>query len=129
PFVHEPLPLDTPSIRLLRIVPFDEEEIIRCELRHVRMDQAPQYTCLSYVWGAGDATARLLINGQPHNVQKNLFDFLYAASYPIKFLDPKFAQAIWVDALCIDQENPEEKNHQVQQMGNIYSRASKVVAW
>jgi hypothetical protein len=36
---------------------------------------------------------------------------------------------LWIDALCIDQENVIERNHQVQQMGEIFSRASNVLAW
>lgn len=36
---------------------------------------------------------------------------------------------LWVDALCIDQDNEEEKNQQVAKMGRIYSRAERVCIW
>ncbi|KAF3038731.1 hypothetical protein E8E11_005943 [Didymella keratinophila] len=35
----------------------------------------------------------------------------------------------WIDALCIDQDNVDERNHQVQQMGEIFSQARQVFAW
>lgn len=35
----------------------------------------------------------------------------------------------WVDALCIDQANVEERNHQVLRMAAIYRQAQEVVAW
>jgi hypothetical protein len=37
--------------------------------------------------------------------------------------------SLWIDAICIDQENSSEKNHQVQQMGRIYSSAAETIAW
>ncbi|KAI9869595.1 MAG: hypothetical protein M1830_005317, partial [Pleopsidium flavum] len=36
---------------------------------------------------------------------------------------------IWVDQLCIDQSNVEERNHQVRLMGRIYGKAQNVVVW
>lgn len=36
---------------------------------------------------------------------------------------------VWVDAVCIDQSNTEERGHQVGIMGKIYRRAENVVAW
>lgn len=39
------------------------------------------------------------------------------------------SKSLWIDALCIDQGNNTEKNHQVQRMGQIYSSGEKVIAW
>jgi hypothetical protein len=36
---------------------------------------------------------------------------------------------LWVDALCINQEDTTERNHQVMQMGAIYEKAKRVVVW
>jgi hypothetical protein len=38
-------------------------------------------------------------------------------------------RTLWIDAICFDQSNNQERNHQVSQMGRIYSRASNIVAW
>lgn len=38
-------------------------------------------------------------------------------------------RALGVDAICIDQKNPEERSKQVARKGEIYSKAIRVVAW
>ncbi|KAF2825341.1 HET-domain-containing protein, partial [Ophiobolus disseminans] len=95
-------------------------------MRHARTDQTDlEYTCLSYVWGTANATQRIMVNGKPFQVQQNLWEFLHAASIHTEAC----LRTLWIDALCIDQDNIIERNHQVQQMGSIYSRAKNVIAW
>lgn len=36
---------------------------------------------------------------------------------------------LWIDAICIDQQNTIERNHQVAQMRDIYSKATRVIVW
>jgi len=43
--------------------------------------------------------------------------------------DSTLGSVFWIDALCIDQNNTKEKNHQVKQMGKIYANAYRVVSW
>lgn len=38
-------------------------------------------------------------------------------------------RVLWIDTLCINQEDEKEKNHQIRQMGRIFERAGVVVAW
>jgi hypothetical protein len=38
-------------------------------------------------------------------------------------------RTIWVDAVCINQENEEEKGHQIQSMARIYGQANRVIVW
>lgn len=83
----------------------------------------PSYSCLSYTWGDPNALFTILMNGRPCQVRKNLWDFLGMARTQ---LDDK---TFWIDALCIDQENTAERNVQVQYMGNIFYRATCVIAW
>ena len=52
---------------------------------------------------------------------------LYAGLKALRFKES--TRTIWVDALCINQENIEERNHQVQLMAYIYSGAERVVVW
>jgi len=58
-------------------------------------------------------------------VRHNLYRFLTRARR-IKHLTRAW---IWIDALCINQNDSSERNHQVQQMGAIFSRAKNVVSW
>jgi hypothetical protein len=117
-FKYKPLNLSTSSIRLLRIHPGLH---IRCTLHHATVDE--NYTCLSYVWGPPDAGHVILLDGRIHRVRRNLLDFLKMAR--TRHAD----KLLWIDALCIDQENIIERNHQVQQMGEIFARARNVLAW
>jgi hypothetical protein len=42
---------------------------------------------------------------------------------------PDRDRILWIDAICIDQENDKERGYQVQQMGSIYRKAEQVVVW
>jgi hypothetical protein len=141
-FSHAPLDLtNSNAIRLIEILsPQAEDGTIRCKLTHATTNT--QYSCLSYVWGAEDADHAIYINELPFKVRNNLWEFLSKASGRATSdrlvetgdinddLSIRTAtQALWVDALCIDQENTSERNHQVQQMGDIYRRSQRTVAW
>lgn len=56
------------------------------------------------------------------SIQTNLFDFFDTVR-------STFRDAIWIDALCINQDDSAEKNHQVTHMGELYSGARCVYAW
>lgn len=115
------------NVRLIGLPPkADPAEITRrvaVELEAVPFQQAPQYTALSYVWGSPQDTITILISGHPVSVRANLWGFLsiISQSDSIKY--------IWVDALRIDQSSNTERSHQVALMGQIYLRASKIIAW
>lgn len=66
----------------------------------------------------------------------NLSDFFrsYMADFPARHLQSRkhtYNQAayLWIDAVCIDQANAPEKGMQIPLMGEIYSRAGRVLAW
>lgn len=120
-FSYTSLDLSQRSIRLLLLHPAQSESgHIECELRDATVDD--DYVCLSYVWGQPDEGYTVIINGRPLRVRINLYKFLQQAR-------KKHLGWLWIDALCIDQENLAERTHQVQQMGSIYSRASRVISW
>jgi hypothetical protein len=138
PFVHEPIQLNTASIRLVDILPPHTNGTIRCSVRHTQISGPlvkTAYTCLSYAWGPPATTHTILMNEKPMKVGHNLWEFLCAVTVR-KWKDPGKRHSIgswyhdlWIDALCIDQTNDKEKNHQVQKMGRIYQGANEVIAW
>ena len=83
-----------------------------------------EYVAVSYACGDGPYDKLISLNGRDFDLRQNLHDFLqaYAAS-------PDGCQMLWVDALCIDQENKAERSQQVQFMSKIYTQATKVIAW
>lgn len=125
-FKHDSLEHDISSIRTVRILSETSPDgLIQCEISStVLSDEYSSHACLSYMWGPlEDPTFEILINGKTFRVRKNLWDFLQLAR-------PKYAdQPYWIDALCIDQTDTAERNHQVQQMGQIFLQAVHVTIW
>jgi hypothetical protein len=111
------------SIRLLRIVGDPDDLNIRCEMWSDTLDSETAYEALSYRWGDSPSRNRILINDMAYDIRDNLFDFLWQAR------QSRHNAVLWIDALCIDQSNREERNHQVAFMSDIYSRASRTIVW
>jgi hypothetical protein len=126
-FKHTPLNHTEGSIRLVRILPLlSVGRFVQCEITHTTTDAS--YECLSYQWGEKDPRHCILINNKLFTVQQNLFDFLEHMHSGSTTLS-NTSQLIYIDALCIDQSNIDEKNHQVAQMGRIYRNATVVKIW
>lgn len=93
------------------------------------------YCALSYHWGDPTPIADISLNGQLIGVAQNLFDFLSMVALCLQDGERLMNDHIdgetyyWIDALCIDQENLDEKTEQVQQMWHIYGNAGLVVSW
>jgi hypothetical protein len=81
------------------------------------------YIALSYAWGNSSADHIITLHDKPFTVRKNLWDFLSRAR------KERITDYLWIDALCIDQTRVQERNHQVSVMGEIYSRAQRVIVW
>lgn len=98
--------------------------IIRCETFEASLHNAPPYNALSYTWGlASDPHYPILLNGRTFYVRENLWLALYGLQTSA---DPV---VIWIDAICIDQENIPERDHQVKKMKAIYEQADQVIVW
>ncbi|TVY75802.1 Heterokaryon incompatibility protein 6 OR allele [Lachnellula suecica] len=78
---------------------------------------------LSYVWGPQHPRRLIELDGKPCEVGENLYQAL------VHLRPQSESRLLWVDALCINQLDLDERNHQVAQMGNIYSQAARVVTW
>lgn len=90
------------------------------------LDAAPEYYALSYHWGSTSRPLPVTINGHHRKVTKNLSIALHQL-YDLKVKVRLDRDAyFWIDALCINQEDFEERNHQVTNMRTIYSQAEAV---
>lgn len=121
-FSHSPL-LPGRSIRLAVLQPGKEDEPIACRLTTVLLDDNPQYESLSYVWGDTFQHAQIRVDGTPFRVTYNLYGALN------RIRSESSERTLWVDAICIDQGNLEERSAQVQMMRDIYRQASRVLIW
>lgn len=124
-FSYPPLMRKDRFIRLIRIKPdLSPSGDVQCEICQASLDSTG-YSCLSYVWGTKEATKTIVFGNALFEVRQNLWDFLWRARLQHQFT----STWLWIDALCINQSDAEERNHQVQQMGQIYSKAKEVISW
>ena len=116
------------QIRLVYINPescgqaCDDDSVICCDLFKVSLDDEPGYAALSYVWGDPKDTTDICLGGRVMPVTKNLANAL-------KRLREVPQEYFWADAICINQEDVNERGQQVQLMEDIYSSADMVYAW
>ncbi|KAH8807352.1 heterokaryon incompatibility protein-domain-containing protein [Xylogone sp. PMI_703] len=156
-FTYTPLNLDVgKQIRLLLLEPGEHGSPIHCQIMVMSMPNVPKYEALSYTWledpclsepqRAGfqvdyfsdvmgqesNSSSRpigqsyestIFINGKKFPVQVNLW-------WALQFLrSPSKERMLWIDAICINQTNIPERNHQVGQMAEIYKMAERVIIW
>ncbi|KAF7932669.1 uncharacterized protein EAE98_003968 [Botrytis deweyae] len=81
------------------------------------------YEALSYQWGSPRDRQMIFINGQKCLVRANLWSALN------QLRNEHTERILWVDALCINQSDTFERNHQVGQMSKIYEQAARVICW
>ncbi|KAK3388492.1 heterokaryon incompatibility protein-domain-containing protein [Sordaria brevicollis] len=89
----------------------------------------PSFQALSYVWGVpiDEPLPTILLNGISMTVTPNLHSalvFLLSQQH-----DDSFKTSFWIDALCINQADNDEKSFQVPLMSKIYTSASRVLVW
>lgn len=123
-------PLHGSTFRILIISPqIEPQGLVICKFEEASLDRTPcpAYEALSYVWGDSPVTSTIRIfDGKKvylHKVSKTLDSALRCLR------NRKEERRLWVDALCIDQENSNERSAQVKRMRHIYHRASNVCVW
>ncbi|KAF4821648.1 Heterokaryon incompatibility protein 6, OR allele [Colletotrichum tropicale] len=116
-------------IRCLVLEAGQSAEPLRCRLETWNLDDVrgpgnifgPHYYAISYVWGTNAKDKVILCNDKTTYITRNLFEALHR-------IRERFGQKVlWADSLCINQDDEEEKSHQVALMGQIYARASRVL--
>ena len=122
-YPYHQLDHSTRQFRLLALQPGRYSDPICCSIRDSCLDGNPKYDALSYTWGTRESRTPIKVHGQAFNVTENL----YAALQHLRQENEEML--LWVDALCINQSDLAEKSHQVQQMRQIYERATSVIAW
>jgi hypothetical protein len=129
--------LDEHTFRLLEIdvceAP-DDLNRISCRLETYPLTDCPPYSALSYAWGEPLASrdpcdTTILLNGRRLTIQANL---VHALRHYVGGVEAGIAwgrHRFWIDALCINQDDIEERNVQVSIMHVIYRNAYRVLIW
>jgi hypothetical protein len=131
-YVYDPIDQTLPNIRLLTLFPSSQKYAkLQGHLHTASLKpHPPTYEALSYVWDdyrwafpRSPDTFPLQIDGQDIMITRSLALALFQIRHSYH------PRLLWVDAVCIDQENTNEKSHQVQQMYTIYSLAYRTLIW
>jgi hypothetical protein len=122
---NKPLDKNVQQIRLLTLEPSGSwTSPINCRLTHCNLDPTlRRFEALSYTWEGGQNTISIFLDGQRRLVTPNLEAFL---RHRREAQDPVI---LWVDAICINQEDNQEKNSQVKLMNVIYLIAERIMVW
>ncbi|RSL83700.1 hypothetical protein CEP51_004345 [Fusarium floridanum] len=123
PLEYHQLELNQRQIRILRLLPGEGQDPIRCTLETALLADDPSYQALSYAWGDPLDCRSITVDERTTNVTVNLFNALRRLRLP----DDE--RRLWVDALCINQADDVEKSHQVNLMRDIYSRTTQAILW
>lgn len=123
------------EVRLVRI--FRKTlETVRCEIIHESLAEPPEYTAISYAWGDPDEKRDIEIEhdvlDEDQETVRKAISFrvtvnLYGALQALRKEDRDVL--VWIDGLCIDQENNKERARQVRLMSRIYGSAAAVAIW
>ncbi|KAF6822612.1 heterokaryon incompatibility protein [Colletotrichum plurivorum] len=136
-FRYQPLDPRQGQIRLIEIEPLTQEKgmveggnesLVRCSLKHISLSDTARYTALSYAWGDPNITKAIVLHGQQVDVTSNLESVLRELAIQ-RSRDPEITPALWVDAICIDQQNETERTYQVSRMDMIYRSATRTLIW
>ena len=114
-------------IRLLYLYPGELADPIECSLRTVAVGQNKSiesaFEALSYVWGPSNDRRYVTCNEKTLSITRDLQNALRHLR-----LDNE-SRTMWIDQLCINQQDLNEKSAQVQLMGSIYRSAKRVIVW
>ncbi|KAI1415850.1 heterokaryon incompatibility protein-domain-containing protein [Hypoxylon sp. FL1857] len=129
PYQYAPLATsncNTSPFRILRLLPGTAESPLVGEIIHAHLDspsQVPSYEALSYCWGDPSEVGRITIGPEYLPVARSL----RAALFQLR--SPDVGRDLWVDAICINQNDVDERSREVRLMHRIYHGASKVLIW
>ncbi|KAI1121090.1 heterokaryon incompatibility protein-domain-containing protein [Nemania abortiva] len=103
---------------------------VHCQLLRLNLDATRQrgltkhpFIALSYTWGSPEVKEEILINGRKLSVTINLYEALIHLR---SLLSPV---PLWIDAVCINQDDVEERQREVAKMGRIYRDATAAILW
>jgi len=123
-YVYQPLgSMSTLSTRLVRLLPAGDLEDIQLVIECVELDNCASYEALSYCWGDPSVKTTVHCGGGSLHITKNLKSAL------LHLRDMNEERRLWIDALCINQEDMQERSQQVGIMRDIYRNASGTIVW
>ncbi|KAJ5714153.1 heterokaryon incompatibility protein-domain-containing protein [Penicillium malachiteum] len=114
--------------RMIRLLPHSRNDApIECKLFNYNLSEgggrAHMYEALSYCWQSNIRSETVILNECSLSITKNLHT---ALSY---LRDRQLERILWIDAICINQDDSDEKCKQIPLMRMIYAQAGQVIVW
>lgn len=123
-YARAPLVAQKREIRILALAPGTGDNALYGDLFVESLDYDDlHYTAISYTWSGPVGGSTIIINGIPLFITENLKLALR------RIRGPSRSKNLWVDAICINQNDVEEKSLQVSLMGDIYASATRTTVW
>ncbi|QPC69369.1 hypothetical protein HYE68_000121 [Fusarium pseudograminearum] len=111
------------EMRLLVLEPGTQDNPVRCKLYTCSQNDRIPYQALSYTWGDPTKVQCINCNGEGMQIASHLHQAL------LHLRHPRRTRILWIDAICINQDDSNERGQQVQLMRKIYAQATQVIAW
>ncbi|KAK0719203.1 heterokaryon incompatibility protein-domain-containing protein [Lasiosphaeris hirsuta] len=113
-------------IRLLCILPGSFDDILHCALAHENLSRLPVYDAISYTWAddSGDRSKNKAIL-----LGSGIFMVTTSCHLALQRVRLQGCRTVWIDAVCINQDDTDERCHQVQLMARIYASARSVLVY
>ena len=128
------------QIRVLDVDDGGEQDALQCFIKTISIDDAHEFNAISYTWGANSRSGLIIVDGLSIPVAKSAetalrslraceSDSLAQAHEQLLRATEGRMKPIWIDAVCINQDDAEERADQVRLMRAIYSSAANVIVW
>ncbi|KAF7189464.1 Heterokaryon incompatibility protein 6, OR allele [Pseudocercospora fuligena] len=112
------------GFRIASVLPGRQGDPIQCRIQEVSLkDTGVRFIALSYCWNSTTAEEIIWVDGRPLKVTSNLYAALRNARATTTVVN------LWIDQICVDQQNIIDRNEQVGKMGAIFRAASGVIVW
>ena len=102
---------------------------VRITIRNIELSESlkPEYEALSYTWGSATDLDCVYVQENEGEKALAITQNLAEALRYLRYEDR--SRVLWIDAICVDQNNTAERGHQVLRMADIYRQASRVIIW
>ena len=122
---YSPLNKELNDIRLITLHPgaFASDLYISLQTVSLTPESPPIYEALSYAWGSTKNMTSIRIGENRLAVTKNLAEAMRHLRYS------ENPRTLWIDAICVNQQDLRERGHQVKRMADLYSLADRIVVW
>ncbi|OWP02867.1 hypothetical protein B2J93_3447 [Marssonina coronariae] len=121
-YSYEAIPEEN-TIRILTLFPGEPGSCLTGTLRFANLENKPAYDAVSYVWGSAVRCEKILLDGKSLGLTQSISDALH------RLRETYRPARLWVDQVCINQDEIVERSSQVKLMSRIYKRACHVLVW